>query len=678
VLLSVSNVAKSFGVDKILTGVSFLIAAREKVALVGRNGTGKTTLLKIITGQMEADRGAVNLARGAKIGYLRQEAPVSSGRTVLEEAQASMQHQLDLQKRLQDLERNLANQSDSPERSHDADLEEYALLHEHFLEAEGYSAERDVRVVLQRMGFTDDEFDRQTDKLSGGEKTRLAIARMLLEEPELLILDEPTNHLDLQATEWLEGWLRQYHGAVLLVSHDREFLENTAERVLEMREGTVKAYPGPFAKYLKLKEEEEVRQAEVAKRQEQEIAKLDEYVRRFMNSQRTAQARGRLKQMNRLIESKVEAPKKEKGMKAGFGVVKRSGDVVIECENLTVGFPPSSLWLVSVEDPGSIGKEGGQGGGDGILFRNLNWTVRFNDRLGVIGDNGAGKSTLIRTTLGLAEPLGGEVRLGTNLEIGYFSQDTQELDPNQSPLDFMVWECDMLPAEARNLLGRFLITGDDVYRPIKTLSGGEKNKLSLARLTNERPNLLILDEPTNHLDMDSREALSSVLKEYRGTLVLISHDRWLLSQATDQTLDVRRSGPILFNGSYAEYRLWQKRGSGSPPAPGGVRGGFSNAATPRGHKGPNPQSSNPPILSPRGLSKEIERLTKLVGEIEVEVARNEGAIKAVEAILSNLPATADVFALTQEHRAFQEALEGSMASWEEQSKRLEELKAMQG
>jgi ATP-binding cassette subfamily F protein 3 len=279
------------------------------------------------------------------------------------------------------------------------------------------------------------------------------------------------------------------------------------------------------------------------------------------------------------------------------------------------------------------------------------------------------------------EPLGGHVRLGSNVETGYFSQDTQELNHDQSPLDFLVWDCDMLPAEARHLLGRFLITGDDVYRPIKTLSGGEKNKLSLARLTNQRPNLLILDEPTNHLDMDSREALAGVLKEYKGTLVLISHDRWLLSQVTDHTLDVRRSGPILFNGSYPEYRHWQQRVSLiSPSAKGGT------APTPQRPNAPTPiiprllgkDKPEEPQYTPRELSKEIARLTSLVADIEDHVSHNEQSLKAIESKLANLPPTADVFALTQEHQRLQEALEGSIATWEEHAARLEKLQAMQG
>ncbi|MDR3691698.1 MAG: ABC-F family ATP-binding cassette domain-containing protein [Fimbriimonas sp.] len=640
-LLSVSNVAKAFGVDQILTGVTFRMEAREKVALVGRNGTGKTTLLKILTGQYEPDSGAVQLAKGAKIGYLRQEALVATDRTVLEEAEEAVKRQLTLQARLNELEDLMHADEATPE-----DLEEYALLHEHFLEAEGYSAERDLRVVLQKMGFTEGEFSKPTSKLSGGETTRLAIARLLLEEPDLLILDEPTNHLDLQATEWLESWLRGYHGAVLLVSHDRAFLDNTAERVLDMRDGTVKSYPGPFPKYMQLRAEEEARQAEVARRQDMEIAKMDEYVRRFMNSQRTAQARGRLKLMNRLIETKVEAPKHERGMKAGFSDVKRSGDIALDTDRLTVGFV----------DPGNERT---------ILFSDLDWSVRFGDRWGIIGENGSGKSTLIKVLLGEIEPLSGRTRLGSNVSAGYFSQDASDLDPDMSPLDTMVWDLDMQPPDARNLLARFLITGDDVYRPIKTLSGGEKNKLSLAKLTQMNPNLLILDEPTNHLDMASREALAGVLRDYKGSLLLVSHDRWLLSEVTDHTMDIRRSGVVLYPGSYTEYRNRSTKPVSAKKA----------AVSPSAKM---PEKVEEPSLTPRELSKEIERMTKVVTEIEAEIEADEAALKDLEGQLANLEPTADVFTLTRDHQRLQEQLESRLAAWQEQSERLDKLSALRG
>ena len=658
-LLNVSNVFKAFGPDHILTGVTMRIDAREKVALVGRNGTGKTTLLKILTGQYGPDTGNVNLVRGARVGYLRQEAPINEGVTVLEEAQASKAKELEMKRRLEELESQIEHNAT------EEDLEEYALLHEHFLESEGYSTESDIKVILLKMGFTEDEFDKPTAKLSGGEKTRLAIAKLLLEEPDLMILDEPTNHLDLQATEWLEGWIRGYHGAVLLVSHDRAFLENTAQRVIEMKDGQVKSYPGNFTKFLQLRAEEDARQAEVAKRQDQEIAKMDEYVRRFMNSQRTAQARGRLKLMNRLIESKVEAPKNEKGIKGAFAAGKRSGDLVLETEKLTVGFPPPPFHGELLESTAESSGNGGGGRGVEVrLFQNLNWTVRNGERWGVIGENGSGKSTLIKVALGLLEPLEGKSRLGASVTVGYFSQDVSDIDTNMTPLDFMVYECDMLPADARNLLGRYLFSGDDVYRPIKTFSGGEKNKLALARLTNLSPNLLVLDEPTNHLDMASREALAEILKEYKGTLILVSHDRWLLSNVTDHILDVRKAGPIKYIGSYEEYKL----------------GRIAKPAEPISGNRAVQQSSSPeqPQLSPRELSKEISRLEKLVADLEQRVADEEADLKEIEEKLSTVDPTADILALTQDHASAQERLAGTMSAWEENTLKLEEFTAKQG
>jgi len=645
VILNVSNAAKSYGVDQILTSVTFRIDAGEKVAMVGRNGTGKTTLLKIITGQEHVDAGTVQVAKGAKIGYLRQEAPVSLGRSVIEEAESAVERQLEMRERLAELEARL---EDSPTQD---EIDEYTLIHEHFLDAEGYSAEHDVRTVLLKMGFTEDEFDKPTAKLSGGEKTRLAIARILLEEPDLMILDEPTNHLDLQATEWLEGWLREYHGAVLLVSHDRTFLDNTAERVLELRDGSVKAYPGPFPKYLELRAADEARQSEVAKRQEMEIAKMDEFVRRFMNSQRTAQARGRQKIMNRLIESKVEAPKNDKGMKAGFGDPKRSGDIVIACEKLTVGFKASET----------------ETGEEVVLFSNLEWTARYGERWGVIGENGSGKSTLSRVILGQAEPLSGKARIGANVLTGSFTQDGTDLDPEMSPLDVMVWDLDMKPPEARNLLGRFLISGDDAYRPVKTLSGGEKNKLSLAKLTHLNPNLLILDEPTNHLDMASREALHDILRDYKGTLILISHDRHLLGQVTNHTLDIRKSGPVQFEGSYTEYRNRARKAAAEA----------RKAAAAEKVVVVKPKVEEP-TMSPRELSKEIQRVEKLVTQLEGEISERETGLAAVEAKLAVVDPTADVYAMTLEYQARKEELSGTMSAWEEQSSLLEKLVAMRG
>ncbi len=654
-LLNVANLTKAYGPDEILMGVTFRMERREKVAIVGRNGTGKTTLLKILNSELEADTGAVQLSRGATIGYLKQHDPIDLSGTVREEAEKALQHAIHVKRRLEELEVRLLNNPSNEE------LEEYTTVHEHYLELEGYAAERDLQTVLNKMGFKDEDFDKPASALSGGERTRLALARQILEEPDLLILDEPTNHLDLQAAEWLEGWLKNYPGAVLIVSHDRAFLENIGDRFLELKDGKVKSYPGPFAKFRKLRAEEDIRLAEVAKRQDQQLAKLDEFVRRFMNSQRTAQARGRQKHMNKLAAQKVIAPTAEKGVKGNLSPTKRSGDKVIEAKKISVSF------------------------GARKLIENLDWTVSIGQRWGVIGDNGTGKSTLIRVLLGLREANSGTAEFGANIEVGYFSQDAEDLDLEKSPIEFLVYECDMTPQTARDLLGNFLITGDDVFRPTKTLSGGEKNKLSLARLVQMKPNLLVLDEPTNHLDMDSREALASMLKSYKGTLVLVSHDRWLLGEVTNHTLHLRKDGlPISYAGNYARYRgdgvkvLRSKGGKGSEVLRLESADQQTNIIAekePQNLK--TVESQDRSKLSPREVSKEISRLEKSILDSETSISETESEITVLERELSKVAPHADVWEMSQRHSAEKERLEGQMSAWEEQTTRLEELRKMQ-
>lgn len=632
--------SKSFGTDIILEDVSLLVEKRQKYALVGRNGTGKTTLLKIICGLDEPDQGQIHLAKGANVGYLKQEDSVSGNLTVYQEAQTAQAASLQLKTRLAELEKAL--ESGSSEEL----LEEYTLLHEHFLDAEGYSLDHDAKTVLLKMGFEEAEFSKPVSVLSGGERTRLALAKLLLQEPDLLILDEPTNHLDLQATEWLERWIKSYHGAVLLVSHDRRFLEATADGFYDLRDRTVKTYIGDFAQYQRVKAEDDARQESLAAKQSQELAKLDEFVRRFMNSQRTAQARGRLKMMEKLAAKKVDAPSHDRGMSAGFGKSVRSGDLVLSCSALRVGFRSETAGQVE-------------------LFPPLDWTVRWAERWGVIGENGAGKSTLIKTILGEADPLGGMSKLGANVQVGYFHQDVSDLDGDMTPLEFLVYEAGMDTGPARDLLGRFLFSGDDVFRSVNKLSGGEKNKLVLAMLVQMNPNLLVLDEPTNHLDMDSRSALAEVLKGFGGTLILVSHDRWLLENTVDKTLDVRKSGAVTFPGGYTDYWVKSKQ-QGSPAR----------------QQRPVPNPAADQLQSARGsareLSKEIQKQEKLVAQIELEVADAEQALKMVEKNLAELPPTADIFDLTSKHQRLTEEIASGLAAWEENARLLENLKSKQG
>ncbi len=346
--------------------------------------------------------------------------------------------------------------------------------------------------------------------------------------------------------------------------------------------------------------------------------------------------------MNKLAAQKVIAPTAEKGVKGNLSPTKRSGDKVIEATKISVSF------------------------GKRKLIENLDWTVSIGQRWGVIGDNGTGKSTLIRVLLGLKEPTSGISAFGANVEVGYFSQDAEDLDLEKSPIEFLVYECDMTPQSARDLLGNFLITGDDVFRPTKTLSGGEKNKLSLARLVQMKPNLLVLDEPTNHLDMDSREALAGMLKQYKGTLVLVSHDRWLLGEVTDHTLHLRKEGaPISYPGNYVSYR---ERNSASIKRP---------TSKPAKNEVRDEAPQILVALSPRDISKEISRLEKSVLEAEASISETESEIAELERDLSKVAPHADVWEMSQRHSVEKERLEGQLAAWEEQTLRLEELRMMQ-
>jgi len=653
VLLSVKGIKKAFTIDVVLDGADLRLDRHEKVALVGRNGTGKSTLLRILTGEIEADAGSVLWERGAEFSYLRQQAQLDETQTVREAAESARAHLLALQARLNELEVKLEHNPSTE------DLDEYSLLHEHFTAEDGYSVERDVTTVLRRMGFADDEFEKSVGALSGGERTRLMLARLLLEEPDLLILDEPTNHLDLEAVEWLESWIRGYHGAVLLVSHDRVFLQATAQRVVELRNERLYSYPGGYDQYLRLRAEEEDRQVEVAKRQAEEIAKLDEFVRRFINSQRTAQARGKLKIMNRLKETQVHAPEREKGIKGGFARVQRAGDIVLQTKGLGMSF------------------------GAQRLFANLDWTVRWGERWGVVGPNGAGKSTLMRILFRDLEATEGRAHLGAAVSLGLFGQDAEDLNSEDSPMMALHEGAGLDLPHARNLLGRFLISGDDATRPIKTLSGGERNKVQLAQLTALAPNVLVLDEPTNHLDMDSREALAEILREYTGTLILVSHDRWLLDAVTNHTLDLRHEAPAQYEGNYSAYRRARERGVvGGPaaPTPAPAPSVRKVDPSPVGVAFRRPGESLPPAtnLSPRELSKAISRGERDLGDAEEAVGKHESELERLERTMASPPAGTDLFALSKRHGELQRLIEQAMAAWEAAGLTLEMLRGQQG
>jgi ATP-binding cassette, subfamily F, member 3 len=632
-LLTVNNIEKSFGPDTILSDVVFRLEWGQKLGLVGRNGSGKTTLLRILTGQMEPDRGTVNYWPGIRFGYLRQEQMVEHGWTVYQEAEDAFAPVLAMEKRLRELEHAMAEATHtSDEVALKSVMDEYGLLHDRFEAMGGYENLRDIRLVLQRLGFSKGDMEKPTSKLSGGEKTRLAVAKLLLSAPDVLLLDEPTNHLDLEATEWLESFLKDFGGAVILVSHDRYFLDRVVTTVAEIENAKLTQYNGNFSAYWTQREANRKRQAELWERDQREIQRLTEFFEKWKNTpSKRSQAVMRMRWAERIKANMTDRPGPEgKSMKLAVKEKARSGNEVIIVDRLSKRF------------------------GERTLFENVSLMVMRGQRIGVVGPNGAGKSTMIRMLLGRETPTSGSIRLGANVTVGYFAQEASDLDLEATVLENMMDVAEMLPGEARTHLGRFLLTGDDVFRPVAKLSGGEKNKLALAQLTYLRPNLLILDEPTNHLDIDSREALMAMLRQYDGTLVLVSHDRYLLDQVTEQTMEVAGGQATLYDGPYSVYKekkavSRKKKAESNGPA-----------------LNPHPSALNPLTagMNSYQLSKERQRASKSVTAAEQKVAEAEDWIKRIEEVLSAPEPGDDVVKLSHDYERAQTELAEAMEAWE--------------
>lgn len=618
-LLAASNVSHSYGPDIVLSGVNLRLEWHQKMGLVGPNGCGKTTLLRILTGQLAPTSGTVLLAQGVRVGYLRQEQPVDPGTTVLQEARAAFEPILAMETRLAELELAIG-------RGETDALDEYAALQERFREMGGFASLRDVPSVLERLGFREDELEKPASQLSGGQATRLALAKLLLLSPDVLFLDEPTNHLDLDAIEWLERFIVEFGGAVLVVSHDRVFLDRVVDHIAEIEEHKLTLYKGNFSHYWRQKEERLARQREVWERQQAEIARLDAYVRKHMGSQLTNMAKSRQKMIARLIRDGVTAPQKQETAKLRIQRTDRSGDIVAVWERVTHAF-------------------------ERTLFRDLTLTIRIGERVGIVGGNGTGKSTLIRILMGRLQANAGAARFGANVQVGYFAQDTVDLDPKTQVLDQIVDNFDLLPAEARNYLGRFLFSGDDVFKTVGQLSGGEKNKLVLAQLILLNPNVLILDEPTNHLDIASRAALTEALEEYKGTLILVSHDRHLLSRTTNRTIEVGPIGVVDYPGGFAEYREHKL-------------GRLREVETLKKARAPR---ATPPAsgMNAHQLSKEKDRAKLRVAVAEEAVSEAERAFETMEKALWNAGPMDDLLAMTHRHEELKREVDERVAAWEE-------------
>lgn len=526
-ILTASQVAKSFGPVEIFSGVSVEVPHKARIALVGPNGAGKTTLLNILVGLDTPSEGTVTIARGLRLGFLPQRPEMAGTHSLWDEQLTAF---ADLRRReaeLTRLEEMLADPA-----SHDEALARYGPMQERFELDGGYTYDTRIRQVLQGVGFSADEYGKSLQKLSGGQKTRALLARLLLEAPDMLVLDEPTNHLDIYAVEWLENYLSGFPGAVLVVSHDRYFMDAVATTIWEMDFGSVDTYRGNYSHYLQQRSERHTLLIKEYEAQQEFIAKEEDYIRRNIAGQNTAQAKGRLKRLDRLKrDALVQRPQRQQKMHLRIRANLRSGDKVLMTRGLSVGYPDAHAPLFAAPDI--------------TLYR--------GETAALIGPNGAGKSTFLKTVLGQLAPLAGDTRLGAAVQIGYFAQAHESLDPKKSIIDEILAFKEMPMSEARNYLAQFLFQGDEVFRPIGSLSGGERGRVALAKLALSGANLLLLDEPTNHLDIASQEILQDVLSDFGGTILLVSHDRYLVDALSTQIWAINPGELVVFEGPYKEY-----------------------------------------------------------------------------------------------------------------------------
>ncbi|MGD9406147.1 MAG: ABC-F family ATP-binding cassette domain-containing protein [Anaerolineae bacterium] len=527
-ILVAERLAKSYDPQDIFWDVSCSVAHGDRIALVGRNGTGKTTLLRILVGLEAPSSGHVHRAKGLRIGYLPQGASLEGEHTLWQEIMTVFEPLQAMERKLHKLELEMADPAQA-----EAALEAYAPLHDRFERMGGYTYQDRAKHVLMGLGFQPEEQDMPVPHLSGGQKTRAFLARLLLESPDLLLLDEPTNHLDLQAIEWLEGYLNTWEGTVVMVAHDRYFMDRTVRKVWELTFGQLEVYSGNYSHYVEQRGSRYERRLKEYRAQQEFIAKEEDYIRRYMAGQRSRQAKGRLKRLERFKEDDaLDRPIQERSISLHLQTPLRSGDKVVWTQDLEVGYDP--------ETP---------------LFYCPDLDLRRGECVALLGPNGSGKTTFLKTIMGELEPLDGYAQLGASLKIGYFAQVHSDLEPEKSVLDTILDLKNLPLSEARNFLARFLFTGDDVFKRIGDLSGGEQSRVALAKLVLLRANFLLLDEPTNHLDIASQEILEEVLDDFAGTIVLVTHDRYLVDRLASQLwiIDSAQQALDVFKGSWGEY-----------------------------------------------------------------------------------------------------------------------------
>ena len=529
ILLQTSKLTKLYSGTPILENVQFEVKKGERIAVVGRNGAGKSTLLKMIADEIDFDSGEIHKPQNVVLGYFAQSSHVNSNDTIYNEMLSVFAETIKLKGQLEELSLKMAEEDPSSEQ-YLRIIEQYQNLNHRFELMSGYTYESEINNILNRFKFNEIGFDQKISNLSGGQKTRLALAKLLLQKPDVLILDEPTNHLDIDTIEWLEGYLKKYSGAVVIVSHDRYFIDQIATTVYEIEYRKCTKYKGNYSDYIDQKAVSYASLMKQYEKQQKEISKMEDFIsRNIVRASTTKRAQSRRKLLDKM--ERIEIPKiNDKSIGITFEIDRRSGNDVLKVEDLTVGYP------------------------DQIISDHLDFQINRLDRVALIGPNGIGKSTILKTVAGDLPKLGGEVYYGKSLDMGYFDQEQANLTSNNTVLN-EVWNYfpTRLEKDIRTLLGNFLFTGDDVFKTVNQLSGGEKVRLTLCKLMLQKNNFLLLDEPTNHLDIDSKEMLELSLEDYEGTVFFISHDRYFIDKIATRILEVTPHGVVSYLGNYSDY-----------------------------------------------------------------------------------------------------------------------------
>lgn len=589
-IITLKDINKTYGVDNIIDDVSFGIEENMIYGIIGNNGAGKSTLLKIITGEISPSKGSVFIKNDYKIGYLKQEGIFKNGSTILEACYAGIERFTKMEESIERYQKEISNAGD---RACKKEIDEYTKLLEKFKEEGGYYYKSEIKAVMSNMGFGEEVYNKKVELLSGGERTRLSLAILLLQKPDILILDEPTNHLDFRMLNWLEDYLKKYRGTILIVSHDRYFLNKLSNRIIEVKNHGVKIFDGNYSDYL-IKSAAEIKSAQKQyEKQKKEIEKQEEIIRRFKahNTEKLVKrAKSREKKLEQMtLLEKPNENKKELRFK--IKSLSKSGNDVLICDNIEKSF------------------------GKKKILDSVSFEVKKGERVCIVGENGIGKTTLLKVILGMENPDAGYLKIGHNVDFGYYDQGQLLLDPNETPLSEVRNKYHLYDdTDIRKLLGRFLFFGDDVFKKISDLSGGEKAKLSILKVILSGANTLILDEPTNHLDLASKEALENALMTFDGTLIMVSHDRFLLQKVPTRILELTKDGIINYQGNYDYYI--EKKGNTD----------YANLK----NRGKPEKDSMTKRLEAKEKEKEIRRKKREKQSLEEKINRLELEIKQIE------------------------------------------------